>query len=340
MRIDIESISLPHDSTRQRPRPQRDAFTTQRLTNSTARCCVCCARSSRRKASRSPRAGSVRRSRPCSALAQAAARGLRRSACWCARSSTMVPTARALHLAEKARGVLDRAAATSPSPMQFRSGRCRDHVPRRLARLSRGVVPRGGRTPDRRRGAALPARAASARCRLRQRARAGRRQARRHRRQLAVTARAAAPSAAAGGRRRLHGAARPSAGRRAAHGRAIPRGGPRRAAALFERAARRRRDASRRARRAARRARRRALLRRWRRTSSPRPISSSRPRAISPSSFATTLPIAILEAPVGFPAMRFYQLWHERAHHVASHRWLRGLIADVARQHFVAADAA
>ena len=56
-------------------------------------------------------------------------------------------------------------------------------------------------------------------------------------------------------------------------------------------------------------------------------------------SFATALPIAILEAPVGFPAMRFYQLWHDRTHHVASHRWLRGLIADVARRHFVAADA-
>jgi len=35
--------------------------------------------------------------------------------------------------------------------------------------------------------------------------------------------------------------------------------------------------------------------------------------------------------PNGFPGMRFYQLWHERAHHAAAHRWLRGLIAEVGR---------
>ena len=53
-------------------------------------------------------------------------------------------------------------------------------------------------------------------------------------------------------------------------------------------------------------------------------------------SFAGGLPIEILETPAGFPTMRFYQLWHERAHHVPSHRWLRGLIADVARHQFAA----
>jgi DNA-binding transcriptional LysR family regulator len=47
--------------------------------------------------------------------------------------------------------------------------------------------------------------------------------------------------------------------------------------------------------------------------------------------FAAILPIEILRAPAGFPTMRFYQLWHERVHQAPAHRWLRQLIADVAR---------
>ena len=47
--------------------------------------------------------------------------------------------------------------------------------------------------------------------------------------------------------------------------------------------------------------------------------------------YARTLPLEILRAPPGFPAMRFYQLWHERAHHAGAHRWLRGLISEVGR---------
>ena len=47
--------------------------------------------------------------------------------------------------------------------------------------------------------------------------------------------------------------------------------------------------------------------------------------------FVPLLPLAVLEAPPGFPTMRFYQLWHERAHHSTAHRWLRGLIAEVGR---------
>lgn len=47
--------------------------------------------------------------------------------------------------------------------------------------------------------------------------------------------------------------------------------------------------------------------------------------------FMASLPLVMLEAPPGFPAMRFYQLWHERAHHSPAHRWLRALIAGVAR---------
>lgn len=47
--------------------------------------------------------------------------------------------------------------------------------------------------------------------------------------------------------------------------------------------------------------------------------------------FTALLPVTLLEAPAGFPTMRFYQLWHERAHHASAHRWLRGLIAEVGR---------
>jgi DNA-binding transcriptional LysR family regulator len=47
--------------------------------------------------------------------------------------------------------------------------------------------------------------------------------------------------------------------------------------------------------------------------------------------FTALLPLVLLAAPAGFPTMRFYQLWHERAHHAPAHRWLRGLIAGAAR---------
>jgi len=47
--------------------------------------------------------------------------------------------------------------------------------------------------------------------------------------------------------------------------------------------------------------------------------------------YTRTLPVVMLEAPPGFPSMRFYQLWHERAHHASAHRWLRGVIAEVGR---------
>jgi len=47
--------------------------------------------------------------------------------------------------------------------------------------------------------------------------------------------------------------------------------------------------------------------------------------------FTRMLPVVMRAVPKGFPAMRFYQLWHERAHHAAAHRWLRGLIAEVGR---------
>ncbi|MCQ9617245.1 LysR family transcriptional regulator [Paenalcaligenes niemegkensis] len=44
--------------------------------------------------------------------------------------------------------------------------------------------------------------------------------------------------------------------------------------------------------------------------------------------YAKLLPLAILEAPVEFPPMRFYQLWHERNRHSPSHRWLRRLLSE------------
>ena len=47
--------------------------------------------------------------------------------------------------------------------------------------------------------------------------------------------------------------------------------------------------------------------------------------------YADLLPLAILPAPLPFPAMRFYQLWHERNHHSPAHRWIRRLLSDCGR---------
>ena len=46
--------------------------------------------------------------------------------------------------------------------------------------------------------------------------------------------------------------------------------------------------------------------------------------------FLRTLPLVAVPAPEGFPRMRFYQLWHDRSQHQAPHRWLRGLLSQVA----------
>ena len=45
--------------------------------------------------------------------------------------------------------------------------------------------------------------------------------------------------------------------------------------------------------------------------------------------FIDQLPLAVVPAPVGFPRMRFYLLWHDRAQHLDSHRWLRKLLGSV-----------
>lgn len=47
---------------------------------------------------------------------------------------------------------------------------------------------------------------------------------------------------------------------------------------------------------------------------------------------AQALPVRIVRCPVAFPAMAYYQLWHERSHASASARWLREQVRDVARE--------
>ncbi|WP_345796470.1 LysR family transcriptional regulator [Castellaniella sp. MT123] len=47
--------------------------------------------------------------------------------------------------------------------------------------------------------------------------------------------------------------------------------------------------------------------------------------------YAGLLPLAIVESPIDFPPMRFYQLWHARNHHASSHQWLRHLLGDCGR---------
>ena len=46
--------------------------------------------------------------------------------------------------------------------------------------------------------------------------------------------------------------------------------------------------------------------------------------------FTAQLPVKILQCPIAFPQLTFYQLWHERSHASASGRWLRERIKSVA----------
>lgn len=48
--------------------------------------------------------------------------------------------------------------------------------------------------------------------------------------------------------------------------------------------------------------------------------------------YARLLPLQVSAAPFDFPRMRFYQLWHERAHQSPAHRWFRGLFAEAAQR--------
>jgi DNA-binding transcriptional LysR family regulator len=46
--------------------------------------------------------------------------------------------------------------------------------------------------------------------------------------------------------------------------------------------------------------------------------------------YAGTLPVQILECPIPFPELVYYQLWHERTHQSAAGRWLRERVRQVA----------
>jgi DNA-binding transcriptional LysR family regulator len=48
--------------------------------------------------------------------------------------------------------------------------------------------------------------------------------------------------------------------------------------------------------------------------------------------YANILPLAIVASPIDFPRMRFYQLWHDRTHHSPAHRWLRSLLTAASRE--------
>ena len=50
------------------------------------------------------------------------------------------------------------------------------------------------------------------------------------------------------------------------------------------------------------------------------------------SHYADLLPLVVSDAPFDFPRMRFYQLWHERSHAAAPHRWFRNLVLGAARR--------
>ncbi len=43
------------------------------------------------------------------------------------------------------------------------------------------------------------------------------------------------------------------------------------------------------------------------------------------------MPLTIAEAPIDFPKMSFYLLWHDRSHYEEECRWFREQITSVAR---------
>ncbi|HWP20448.1 MAG TPA: LysR family transcriptional regulator [Burkholderiaceae bacterium] len=47
--------------------------------------------------------------------------------------------------------------------------------------------------------------------------------------------------------------------------------------------------------------------------------------------YVDQLPVRIVRCPVGFPPMSYYQLWHDRTHPSAAHKWFRERVRDVAR---------
>lgn len=49
------------------------------------------------------------------------------------------------------------------------------------------------------------------------------------------------------------------------------------------------------------------------------------------SRYLDSLPLRIVRCPIAFPAMTYYQLWHDLTHHSAAGRWLRDQVREVAR---------
>ncbi|QPF72798.1 LysR family transcriptional regulator [Roseateles sp. DAIF2] len=58
------------------------------------------------------------------------------------------------------------------------------------------------------------------------------------------------------------------------------------------------------------------------------------------SRYLDQLPVRIVRCPVAFPAMAYYQLWHELSHGNAAQRWLREQVREVARSLVAQAPAA
>ena len=50
------------------------------------------------------------------------------------------------------------------------------------------------------------------------------------------------------------------------------------------------------------------------------------------SRYVDTLPVRIVRCPIAFPALTYYQLWHDLTHASSSMRWFREQVRDVARQ--------
>ena len=50
------------------------------------------------------------------------------------------------------------------------------------------------------------------------------------------------------------------------------------------------------------------------------------------SRYVDTLPVRIVRCPAGFPALTYYQLWHDLTHQAPAMRWFREQVRDVARQ--------
>jgi DNA-binding transcriptional LysR family regulator len=48
--------------------------------------------------------------------------------------------------------------------------------------------------------------------------------------------------------------------------------------------------------------------------------------------YLDALPLQIVRCPVAFPALNYYQLWHERTHASGALKWLREQVRDVARE--------